>query len=149
LTLEVGLFCAALKRLGGIPFLVLLALVGSTSFLDTKIGQLVSGLLGEVFSVRLGVVLWLRLSLCSDCAALSQIDWIAISIKSLAIIAIGDSLLLLLVGNVFASFLVIPFAVAGLFAPTMANLLLVITLNVSRRIVSICKNATHPTAVRL
>jgi hypothetical protein len=53
LTLKVGLLGAALERLGGIPLIVLLALVGSTSFLDTEIGQLVGGLFGKIVGVRL------------------------------------------------------------------------------------------------
>ena len=139
LALEVVLVAGTNQFLSALPLLVVLAaVVGGSSLLHTKTLELLGSFLGEVISVRLGVVLGLRLGLL-DLASIVDSHSLAVFVEGLVGIAVVSSgFLALLVSLSIASLLIGPFAVAGLLAPAMTNLLLVVTADVLDRVEMDC-----------
>lgn len=127
LALEIVLVAGTNQLLSTLPLLVILAAgVGGASFLHTKALKLLGSLLGEVVSVRLGVVLGLGLSLL-DLTSIVDSHSLALLVPSLVRIAVvGSGFLALLIGLSIASLLIGPFTVASLLAPAMTDLLLVV-----------------------
>jgi hypothetical protein len=107
LALDVGLFLVVtLDFLSSFPLLVLDTLVGGASGLHAQFLTLAGGLLGQVFRIRLGLV--------------------GLFLGSSKFTSLKRRLrrVLLSPGDGFTSFLVIPFGVALVRSPALANLLL-------------------------
>jgi hypothetical protein len=124
LTLEVVLVLFLAQWFGRLPLFVLLcALVWCTGFLETKVGELLLGLLGQVVGIGFAVVFWLCLLLRDGLATLGDGDGLCVLVPSFISTCIPSAFFDFFGGDGLTGLFVSEFTLSGWLTPTMTLLL--------------------------